>query len=160
MARCAARRRPGDHEADAAGPARARGAGSLFERLVADEEGEETPSASHPVDARVRSIKRNLHNILNARLGGAAACPQLGLGEFGAGVFSHESGVADITGAIHGCICAYEPRIVHAEVEHSAVPGDPTTQHFTVIAWMGVDSSDERLRVDMAVQDGRLFKIS
>jgi type VI secretion system lysozyme-like protein len=112
-------------------------AGSLFERLIVDEEEISLDWSGDLTDGRVRSIKRNLGRILNTRAGGAAANSALGVGDFNDGVMRSSDPTKHICASIRECILANEPRI--SDVDASIL----------------VSGRKEQIRVDLAMLDGR-----
>ncbi|MGG5839032.1 type VI secretion system baseplate subunit TssE, partial [Huaxiibacter chinensis] len=52
--------------------------GSLFERI---REAANPPSYQNPKEALVRSVRRNLQQILNTRSGSCYGSPELGIGD-------------------------------------------------------------------------------
>lgn len=130
-------------------------AGSLFDRLLIDEEGEDLVVPEHPVDAHIRSIKRNLERILNIHTGNSASAPLLGVENFNDVGISVGDVRQSMTAMIRDCILAYEPRITEANVQLQADPDDQLTLHFSIVALVNVADATEQIRFDMAMRDGR-----
>jgi type VI secretion system lysozyme-like protein len=150
-------RRPDSH-ADPVWGSRARSmAGSLFDRLLSDEEETPLDWSADPLDARVRSIKRNLARILNTRAGGAAANPELGIADFNDGVMQSNDPTRHISASIRECILANEPRISDVQVQHHPDPDKPLSLKFSVVASIPVAGSTEQIRVDLSMLDGRFI---
>lgn len=130
-------------------------AGSLFDRLILDEEDADVVIGAHPVDAIIRSIKRNLERILNTHTGGAAANPQLGISDFNDGAIQSNDATTHIIASIRRCISANEPRISDVEVQYLPDPDQPLTLRFSIVARIKAANSKEMVRIDMAMRDGR-----
>jgi type VI secretion system lysozyme-like protein len=130
-------------------------AGSLFERLIVDEEEISLDWSGDLTDGRVRSIKRNLGRILNTRAGGAAANSALGVGDFNDGVMRSSDPTKHICASIRECILANEPRISDVDVEHIPDLEQPLSPRFSIVASILVSGRKEQIRVDLAMLDGR-----
>jgi type VI secretion system lysozyme-like protein len=147
---------PKNAAADPVWGSRARSmAGSLFDRLLIDEEEMPLDWGIETTDARVRSIKRNLGRILNTRAGGAASNPSLGISDFNDGVLQSNDPAKHISASIRDCILTNEPRISDVEVEHVPDPDKPLSLNFSVVASIIVAGRKEQIRVDLSMLDGR-----
>ncbi|PYE85284.1 type VI secretion system baseplate subunit TssE [Phyllobacterium leguminum] len=134
-------------------------AGSLFDRLLLDEEELEVSPSADATDSLLRSIQRNLERILNTHAGGAAANPQVGVTDFNDGTISSNDVSKHITASIDYCIRTFEPRIGDVRVEHAPDPSQPLQLRFTIVASIKVASTNEQIRIDMAMRDGRFHQI-
>jgi type VI secretion system lysozyme-like protein len=134
-------------------------AGSLFDRLILDEEDADARIGAHSIDAVIRSIKRNLERILNTHAGGAAANPKLGVSDFNDGAVRSNDATAHIMASIRHCIGAYEPRIDDVQVSYLADADQPLTLRFSIQAKVKASSSNELVRIDMAMRDGRFREL-
>ena len=106
--------------------------GSLFERLVHDEEDRDFPAEVDPTSAQVASIKRHLVNLLNTRVGGSASSPDLGVSDFNYGSVESNDMIKHIEWSIRHCITTYEPRVANATVESQTNPDDPLDFRFRI----------------------------
>lgn len=130
-------------------------AGSLFERLVVDDEDMGVPAAAGGVDALLRSIKRNLDRALNVHAGGAAANPRFGMIDFCDSTVSSSDIAHDAITAIRDCILLADPRISAADVRHMPDPDTPLSLKFSVVCSIDVADAHEQMRIDMVMRDGR-----
>nr|WED69485.1 type VI secretion system baseplate subunit TssE [Pectobacterium colocasium] len=113
-------------------------AASLFDRI----RGEERRSSPETeVEALIESVKRQLDNVLNTRPGNCRSAPELGVIDFN----DATQGGADIRGkireAIRQCICRFEPRIVHVDVDASDYLSNPMEMSFQVTAHVRLEDS-------------------
>jgi len=134
-------------------------AGSLFERLVLDEEDRETDRNTSEVQGTVRSIKRHLMRLLNARAGGAASAPELGLVDFNVSSVESNDLTQHIAASIRRCIDTYEPRVKVRSVECSRDPDRPLDLNFRIAAEVPARSKNELVEIDLLMRDGRAAHI-
>lgn len=134
--------------------------GSLFERLVHDEEDRDFPSELDPTAAQVASIKRHLVNLLNTRVGGSASAPGLGVSDFNDGSVESNDMIKHIEWSIAHCIKTYEPRVANAEVESQANPDDPLDFRFRIFCDVLVGSDKERVQVDLMMDRNSKLKLA
>jgi type VI secretion system protein len=137
-----------------------RAAGSLFERLVADEEDLDLPTDRDEINSITRSIKRHLIKLLNARLGGSAATPDLGVIDFNDGATESTDMVKHIAASINHCITEYEPRLSNVRVQHNMVPERPLSLQFTILASLSIRKNSEQIKIDLLMDDGNHTYIS
>ncbi|MCB5205263.1 type VI secretion system baseplate subunit TssE [Neorhizobium sp. T786] len=134
-------------------------AGSLFERLLIDEEDLDVLAYDSRIDALLRSIKRNLDRALNIHAGGAAANPLVGVTDFNDSTVNSNDVADHMTAAIKSCIQAAEPRISCVDVKHIPDPEAPLLLKFAVLCSIDVDDVHEQIRIDMAMRDGRIHQL-
>jgi len=136
-------------------------AGSLFDRLVLDDEDREL-SVSHlqePIEGIVRSIKRNLDRVLNMHAGGAAANPELGIADMNHSTVNSREVSEHIVASIRSCILASEPRITQADISYITDPDAPLTLQFAITCHVKVSSIKEQIRIDLAMRDGHFYHL-
>jgi type VI secretion system protein len=133
-------------------------AGTLFDRLLLDDQDEAPERRMDSIDATVRSIKRSLGRILNTRSGGAASNPDLGIADFNDCAAQSNDMAREICASIKKCIELYEPRISAAHVEFRPDAYRPLTLHFSVEASVAAAGAAEQIRIDLLMEEGRVWK--
>ena len=134
-------------------------AGSLFERLVLDEEDRSVDCTGTEVQGTVRSIKRHLLRLLNAREGGAASAPELGLVDFNVSSVESNDLTQHIAASIRRCIDRYEPRVRVRSVECARDPDRPLDLNFRIVADVPAGNNKELVQIDLLMRDGRAADI-
>lgn len=114
--------------------------GSLFERIA---EAANPSSYQSPKQALLRSIKRNLYQILNTRSGSCYSSPELGIIDLNDETLASSDFRREIRNNISKCILRYEPRIAETVVT-AAIPVEfaPLELRFHIVAT--VDFSEVR----------------
>lgn len=133
--------------------------GSLFERLVSDEEEISPPHCTDLVEAKVNSIKRHLVKLLNARAGTSAATPDLGLADFNLSSMETNDLTQHIATSIRQCIEEYEPRVRVLSVQFMPDPDRPLNLRFKIILVMSAVHLGEQVQIDILMKDGRVAQI-
>ncbi len=100
-----------------------RPAASLFERLIAAQEGQ--PFHTPNREAAIASIIRNLHLNLNGRAGGVETRPDWGLSDFHDLALGKARVAPRIAQEIKRQIETFEPRLRHVSVYH-----EPASERF------------------------------
>ncbi len=106
---------------------------TLLERLARPEAAGDRTAREDPSEV-VRSVLRNLHRILNARLGHAPAQPDLGTPAPSDIVRAGPEAIGWIGEALRACIEKYEPRLEGVEVIPVEGGGEALSLHFQVTA--------------------------
>lgn len=114
--------------------------GSLFERIA---EAANPSSHQSSKEALLRSIRRNLHQILNTRSGSCYGSPELGIVDLNDETLVSGDFRREIRNNISECILRYEPRIADTVVT-AAIPDEfaPLELRFHIVAT--VDFSEVR----------------
>ncbi|KZL05027.1 Gene 25-like lysozyme [Pseudovibrio axinellae] len=133
--------------------------GSLFERLVADEEELAPPHGADLVESKVNSIKRHLVKLLNTRAGASAATPDLGLVDFNISNVETNDLTQHIAASIRQCIEEYEPRVRVKAVQFMPEPDRPLNLLFKIILIMPARDRGEQVQIDILMKDGRVAQI-
>jgi type VI secretion system protein len=134
-------------------------AGSLFERLVADEGATGSEREINELDASVRSVKRHLIRLLNARAGGSASAPDLGLVDFNVSSIESNDLTQHIAASIRKCIDTYEPRIQVRSVDCVKDPDRPLDLRFRIITMVPIERNSEQVQIDLLMRDGKFARI-
>ncbi|MGH0002252.1 type VI secretion system baseplate subunit TssE [Pseudovibrio ascidiaceicola] len=133
--------------------------GSLFERLIADEEEISPPQNIDLLEAKVNSIKRHLAKLLNARAGASAATPDLGLVDFNLSSVATNDLTQHIAASIRQCIEKYEPRVQVRSVHFLRDPDRPLELRFKATLLMPALSQGEQVQIDILMKDGHVAHI-
>jgi type VI secretion system protein len=133
--------------------------GSLFERLIIDEEDLDPPTDLDPLNAKVRSIKRHLVRLLNTRVGGAAASPTLGVTDFNDSTVESNDMAKHIAHSIQTCINEFEPRVSVESVTNVPDPDRPLNLQFKIITSMYVGEKKQKVQIDLLMEDGKTAQI-
>lgn len=133
--------------------------GSLFDRLASDEDEEAINPKGDQIDARVRSIKRNLARVLNVRAGGAGSAPELGVVDFNDSAAQSGDLIKDAIASIESCIREYEPRLGQVDVKHVPEANRPLELQFAIVAYLPVSTGHERIRIDIMMEEGRSCRV-
>ncbi|HDT3785925.1 TPA: type VI secretion system baseplate subunit TssE [Enterobacter hormaechei subsp. steigerwaltii] len=114
--------------------------GCLFERIT---EAANPSSYQSPKEALLRSIRRNLHQILNTRSGSCYGSPDLGIVDLNDETLASSDFRREIRKSISECILRYEPRIADTVVT-AAIQDEytPLELRFHIVAT--VDFSEAR----------------
>lgn len=134
-------------------------AGSLFDRLVIDEEELPAPTAVDPIDAALGSVKRNLGRLLNARAGGAASNPALGVVDFNDSSVRSNDMLRSIATSIRECVERFEPRVRRVEVDFYPDPDAPLVLRFNIRGEIAVIDSAQAIRIDIEMNADRHFSV-
>jgi len=131
-------------------------AASLFDRI----RGEERRSSPETeVEALIESVKRQLDKVLNTRPGNCRSAPELGVIDFN----DATQGGADIRGkireAIRQCICRFEPRIVHVDVNTSDYLSNPMEMSFQVTARVRLEDLEQFAYFNIHMDSHRHYRM-
>ncbi|MBA3708237.1 MAG: type VI secretion system baseplate subunit TssE [Planctomycetes bacterium] len=126
---------------------------SLFERLARPAHA---PSAIRDRGALLRSILANLQNLLNTRVGSAAAQMDLGTPAANEIALDFPASLSRLQESIRACIQRYEPRLRAVEVAFVDTARDALLLHFQVTARLVGDEHDGLLFRTTVDPSGRL----
>ncbi|HCM1955557.1 TPA: type VI secretion system baseplate subunit TssE [Salmonella enterica subsp. salamae serovar 9,46:z4,z24:z39:z42] len=131
--------------------------GSLFERIA---EAANPSSYQSPKEALLRSIRCNLHQILNTRSGSCYGSPELGITDLD-NIASVSMNLRDTTArAIESCILRYEPRI--SDVTVTTVEQDenaPLELRFRIVASVSFSEIKDLLEFDIVLDHHQQYRV-
>lgn len=131
---------------------------SLFERLEADAPSRSVINGPEPDDV-MKSVKRNIGDILNARAGESLSTPDLGLIDFNdATAGSHDLAVR-IKQEIHHCLETYEPRITDLEIKVLPDPRCPLNLRFSLTATLNTEAFHRQVQIDLLLDSARKYNV-
>ncbi len=132
---------------------------SLFERLEAD--AKPVSLTKGPETAEVlRSIKRNVSNILNTRFGESSSSPRLGLVDFNDASVKTVDLSIRIKRSIQECLKEFEPRLTGIEVEVLKDESDPLNLRLTVAAFINTSAIHEKVKIDLLLDNNRKYRVT
>jgi type VI secretion system protein len=131
---------------------------TLFERLSRPRtRGARTLADGTP--ELVRSVLHNLTNILNARLGNAAAQPDLGMPAPSEITRGGADGVDRIIRTLRACVEKYEPRLTGVDVVHVDAQDEQLSLRFQVTARIASSKDETYISFDTLVDPSGRIKV-
>jgi type VI secretion system protein len=131
---------------------------TLFERLARPRtRGARTMVESTP--ELVRSVLRNLQNILNARLGNAAAQPDLGMPAPSDITRSGADSIDRLIETLRACVQKYEPRLAAVDVVHVESENEKLVLRFQVTARIASSKDETYISFDTLVDPSGRIKV-
>ncbi len=132
---------------------------SLFERLEAD--AKPVSLSKGPESSEVlRSIKRNVANILNSRVGESLSSPQLGLIDFNDASTETLDLSILIQRSIEECLTKYEPRLSGVKVQELVDESDQLNLRFSVAAFVNTSAIHEKVKIDLLLDNNRKYRVT
>ncbi|EOF5384273.1 type VI secretion system baseplate subunit TssE [Salmonella enterica] len=131
--------------------------GSLFERIT---EAANPRSYQNPKEALVRSVRRNLQQILNTRSGSCYGSPELGMIDLNDDTLASSDFRREIRNTISACILHYEPRIAHAVVT-AALPDEyaPLELRFHIVATIDFSEARDVFEFDILLDNHQQYRV-
>ncbi|WP_194437802.1 type VI secretion system baseplate subunit TssE [Vibrio fluminensis] len=130
----------------------------LFERLVADAKPMSLTAGPDAVDV-LESIKSNVSNVLNSRLGGAQSAPDLGLIDFNDATLETIDLSVRIKLAIKHCLERYEPRLTGVIVSANADTFNPLSLRFQIVAQINSEVIHEKVQFSLLLDQNRQYQV-
>ncbi|HGT4486824.1 TPA: type VI secretion system baseplate subunit TssE [Escherichia coli] len=129
--------------------------GSLFERI---REAANPPSYQNPKEALIRSIRRNLRQVLNTRSGSCYGSPELGITDLNDESLASCDFRREIRKSISQCILHYEPRITDVVVT-AAAPDEyaPVELCFHIVATVDVSETRGVFEFDILLDNHQRY---
>ncbi|WP_418114534.1 type VI secretion system baseplate subunit TssE [Vibrio scophthalmi] len=130
----------------------------FLERL---ETGTKPMSLTQGPDAMdvLQSIKRNVSNILNTRLGEAQSAPMLGLVDFNDATLETLDLSLRIKLAIQNCLVSYEPRLRNIEIHSESDPYSPLMLRFNIVAEINSEALHDRVQLSLLLDQNRKYQV-
>ncbi|MFM2480446.1 type VI secretion system baseplate subunit TssE [Celerinatantimonas sp. YJH-8] len=131
---------------------------SFFERLEADAPARsmtQGPKAEDVLD----SIKRNISNVLNTRIGESMSAPLLGLIDFNDATLGSRDLALQIRMAIRKCLKLYEPRLNQLDVRVLNDPDSPLNLRFHVTAQINRGALHDGVQIDLLLDNSRKYRV-
>ena len=129
--------------------------GSLIDRLVADDEGGQLGNSTAE-QGYVRSIRANLENILNSRVGTSAARPDYGLNDFNDGSALSSDMLRFVRDDIKRAITEFEPRLHHVTIEGGQPDSTIPQLQFRLICEVLTTDGQDKVAFTLAMEEGQI----
>ena len=130
---------------------------SFLERLVVGTDEQRLISGPDIGDV-LNSIKSNIRQILNSRVGESQSSPELGLVDFNDTSLDTNELNRKIMDGIRFCIEEYEPRLRDVDVVMLAERGNPFYLNFSIRARVNVKGIDDRISIELLL-DNKSYKV-
>ena len=131
---------------------------SLFERLKVD--ADPISLSKGPNSAEVlRSIKRNVSNILNTRTGESLSSPELGLVDFNDASMAILDLSIRVKLSIKRCLEEFEPRLKEVDVMVIQDEREPLNLRFSVTATIDTTAIHERVNINLLLDSNRKYRV-
>jgi len=134
-------------------------AGSLFDRLVLDDEDQQPVMTGDEIGGIVSSIRRNLSRALNVHAGSACSNMEFGIPDFNFSTVGSLEVSTQLVQFIRRCIEIAEPRVHNVQVSCLSNPDSPLDLNFAITCGVSVGRKDEVIRIDMAMRDGHFHNL-
>lgn len=131
---------------------------SFFERLEKDAPMRSVMKGPDPVDV-LDSIKRNISDLLNTRMGEAQSAPTLGLIDFNDATLGSHDLALQIKLAILECIGRYEPRIGGMEINILTDDDSPLSLRFHITACLNSSAIDKKIQIDLLLDNNKKYRV-
>lgn len=132
--------------------------GSFFERLEADASTRSVTQRPDPVDV-VDSVKRNIAQILNTRMGEALSAPDLGLLDFNDATLGSQDLAMKIRRAIQYCLDRYEPRVEDIDIRVLPDATTPLKLKFHIVATVHTGAMHDKVQIDLFLDSNRSYRV-
>ncbi|MBF9003344.1 MULTISPECIES: type VI secretion system baseplate subunit TssE [Vibrio] len=130
----------------------------FFERLEAGSKPMSLTQGPEPGDV-LESVKRNVANILNTRVGGAESAPNLGLLDFNDATLETMDLSLRIRLAIQNCLQTYEPRLINVQVRADNGGQDPLTLRFHIVATLNSEALHDKIQFNLLLDQNRKYRV-
>ena len=131
---------------------------SFFERLEAGSSLRSVTQGPDPSDV-LESIKRNVSNLLNTRLGEAQSAPGLGLIDFNDATLGSNDLAVQIKFAIRHCLEKYEPRLNCMEIRVVSDLNSPLNLRFQIEAKISSKALHENVQIQLLLDNSRKYRV-
>ncbi|KXF83011.1 type VI secretion system baseplate subunit TssE [Enterovibrio coralii] len=131
---------------------------SFFQRLEADAP-KRSVTQGPDVDDVLVSLKKNVSNLLNARIGESLSAPELGLIDFNDASLSSHDLALQIKRAIQDCLETYEPRIRQLEVHVLPDNRSPLNLRFQLKATINVGALHKNVQIELLLDSNRKYRV-
>ncbi|AEH34966.1 type VI secretion system baseplate subunit TssE [Vibrio anguillarum] len=130
----------------------------FFERLEAGTKPMSLTQGPNAWDV-LQSIKRNVSNILNTRMGEAQSAPTLGLVDFNDATLETLDLSLRIKLAIQSCLDVYEPRLRNIVIRSESDVFSPLMLRFHIVAEINSDALHEKVQFNLLLDQNRKYRV-
>ncbi|BDR34445.1 type VI secretion system baseplate subunit TssE [Photobacterium damselae] len=131
---------------------------SLFERLEADSANRTITQGPEPALV-LDSIKRNISQLLNSRIGESLSAPELGLIDFNDATLGCHDLALQIKLAIRRCLERYEPRLKNIDVQFTPDDESPLNLRFHIKALVNSKALHDSVQIDLLLDTSRKYRV-
>lgn len=131
---------------------------SLFERLDTDVKPISLSQGPNTL-AVLRSIKRNISNILNTRLGESQSSPNLGLVDFNDASMTSLDLSVQFKRSIKFCLEHFEPRLSQVEVVVFKDESDLLNLRFGITAVINTSAIHEKVKIELLLDNNKKYRV-
>ncbi|MBV7298321.1 type VI secretion system baseplate subunit TssE [Enterovibrio paralichthyis] len=131
---------------------------SFFERLDAGA-ATRTVTQAPDVEDVLFSLKKNVSNLLNARIGESLSAPDLGLVDFNDASLSAHDLALQIRLTIRRCLEKYEPRIKQMEIQVLPDIRSPLNLRFQIVAAVNLGALHKNVQIDLLLDSNRKYRV-
>lgn len=130
----------------------------FFDRLHVNAKPISLSQGPDPIDV-LNSIKLNVANILNTRLGGAQSAPNLGLIDFNDASLGAMDLSLKVKLAIHRCLNVYEPRLCNLRIKSVTDPDNPLSLCFHIHADINSAALHDKIEINLILGNDRKYRV-
>jgi type VI secretion system protein len=130
----------------------------FFERLEAGDKPASLTQGPNADDV-LYSIKRNVSNLLNTRVGGAQSAPDLGLVDFNDATLETLDLSVRIRLAIEQCLNQYEPRLKNIVVTSERDNFNPLSLRFSIVAEVNTSAIHNTVKLSLLLDQNRQYRV-
>lgn len=107
----------------------------------------------------LNSIKSNVANILNTRLGEAQSAPNLGLIDFNDASLGTMDLSLRVKLAVQNCLSSYEPRLCNIHIQTVTDPSNPLSLCFYINADINSSVLHEKVKISLILGNDRKYRV-
>lgn len=131
---------------------------SFFERLEIDAPLLSVIQGPDPIDF-LESIKRNISNLLNTRIGESLSSPELGLTDFNDAVMNSRDLAFHIRWGIKHCLTRYEPRICDMDIRVIPDTSSLIGLRFHIVASIDLGAFQKEVQFDLLLDSNKKYRV-
>lgn len=131
---------------------------SFLERLEANAKPLSMVDAPN-LDEILISIRRNISDVLNTRMGEALSCPSLGLIDFNDATLKVTDLSTTIRVAIKQCLDVYEPRLKNIKILASLDSFEASALRFKILAELNNDAIHRKVKLNLMLDQNKKYRV-
>ncbi len=131
---------------------------SFFERLDTDAKPRSVTLGPDPEDV-LASIKRNITQLLNTRIGESLSAPELGLVDFNDTALGTHDVALQISQAVKDCIKRFEPRVAETQIRVLNDDSSLFNRKFHIVALINVGAMHQQVEIDLLLDNSKQYKV-
>lgn len=131
---------------------------SFLERLEAD--AKPLSLTQEPeLSTVLESVRVNISNVLNTRIGDAKSCPSLGLIDFNDATLELTDMSVTMKSAIKQCLDSYEPRLKHVVVSTSFDSFEAFSLRFQITAELNHEVINTKVKLNLMLDQNKKYRV-